>query len=77
MICDQNISNFPELMTEEELVVFLRIPEISKAENYKNVIMNLRRHQDLPCIHISRQPLYPRDAILQWIHDMVEKEGCK
>ena len=41
----------PQLMTEDELIRFLRIPEISKASDYSNVIDNLRRMHDLPCIH--------------------------
>ncbi len=53
----------PELMTEEELVQFLRIPEVSKAGSHKNVIDNLKRMRDLPCIHISKQPLYPLAAV--------------
>ncbi len=32
-----------ELMTEDELLVFLRIPLVSKANNYNNVIENLKR----------------------------------
>ena len=42
----------PELLTEAELIEFLRIPEISKAKNYHNVIYNLKRFHDLPRIHI-------------------------
>ena len=57
----------PHLMTEEELIRFLRIPEVSKAEDYGNVVANLKRMRGLPCIHISKQPLYPRDAICRWI----------
>ena len=47
----------PELMTEEELIRFLRIPLISKSEDYVNVIENLKRMHNLPCIHICKQPL--------------------
>lgn len=63
-----------ELMTEEELVVFLRIPLISKANNYHNVIENLKRMHGLPCIHICKQPLYPVEAIRRWIEDKLLKE---
>ena len=62
----------PDVMTEEELIRFLRIPEISKAGDYKNVIANLKRFRGLPCIHISRQPLYPRDAVMEWIKDQTK-----
>ena len=42
------MQNFPELMTEEEVIRFLRIPEISNATNYRYVIENLKRMHDLP-----------------------------
>jgi len=67
----------PELMTEAELVVFLRIPEISKSNDYHNVIENLTRMHGLPCIHISRKPLYPRSAVLKWTEEKLEKERCR
>ena len=63
-----------ELMTEEELVVFLRIPLISKAEDYGNVIENLKRIHGLPCIHICKKPLYPLEAVRKWIEDKLLKE---
>jgi len=64
----------PEVMTEGELVLFLRIPETSKANNYTNVIANLKRMHDLPCIHICKKPLYPLNAIREWIEDKLTKE---
>ena len=57
----------PELLTEEELIVFLRIPQVSKARDYSNVIENLKRMHDLPRIHICGKTLYPRKAIQEWI----------
>ncbi|MCL5282915.1 MAG: hypothetical protein M1376_23770 [Planctomycetes bacterium] len=33
----------PTVMTEEELIRFLRIPEISGASNHHHVIENLKR----------------------------------
>ena len=57
----------PELLTEEELVIFLRIPHVSNARNYHNVIENLKRMHGLPRIHICGKPLYPREAINEWI----------
>ena len=62
---------YPELMTEEEVLGFLRIPEVSKADNYSNVIENLKRMHDLPCIHICRQPLYPIEAVRKWIQEKI------
>lgn len=64
----------PCLMTEEEVIRFLRIPETSKAQNYNNVVVNLKRMQGLPSIHICRQPMYPRDAIMEWIQKKIDKE---
>jgi len=57
----------PELLTEEELVIFLRIPEVSKSKNYHNVIENLKRRHNLPRIHICGKPLYPLEEIREWI----------
>ena len=64
----------PNLLTEDELIRFLRIPQISKAKNYHNVIAHLKRYRNLPCIHICRQPLYPRRAVLEWIEEITQKE---
>lgn len=64
----------PELMTAEELIQYLRIPQISKSKDYQNVIDNLVRMHDLPCIHLCRQPLYPIEGIRQWIRDKMHKE---
>ena len=57
----------PDLMTEEELIVYLRIPEISKSKDHKNVIENLKRMHRLPRIHLCGKPLYPREAVREWI----------
>jgi len=65
----------PELMTKEELIEFLRIPQISKATDHHNVISHLKRFHDLPRIHICGQPLYPLEAIRNWIRTKTEKES--
>ena len=62
------------LLTEDELIEFLRIPQISKAKNYHNVIAHLKRYRNLPCIHLCRQPLYPAQAILRWIEEKTQKK---
>jgi len=67
----------PELMTENELIDFLRIPEISNAKNLSHVIENLKRMHDLPCVHICRKPLYPLKSVLEWIEQQVEKEKSR
>ena len=56
-----------ELMTESELIQFLRIPEISNSKNYHNVIEHLKKFRGLPRIHICRKALYPKRAILEWL----------
>ncbi len=64
---DLSNDTFPELMTEEELIKFLRIPEVSKAKDLHNVIEQLKNYRDLPRIHICNKALYPRKAISEWI----------
>ena len=68
---DENskLFEYPALMTEEELILFLRIPEVSKAENYHYVIVNLKRMHDLPRIHLCGKALYPTREILKWISE--------
>ena len=63
-----------ELMTEEELIVFLRIPHISKAKDYHNVIENLKRGHNFPWIHICKQPLYPLEVIRKWVEGKMLRE---
>ena len=58
-----------ELMTEAELIQFLRVPEVSKSQDYHNVIENLKRMHDLPRVHICGKPLYPLEAIKGWIKE--------
>ena len=60
----------PELMTEQELICFLRIPEVSGSQNYHNVVEHLKKVRGLPRIHICHKVLYPKKAVLEW----VEKE---
>jgi hypothetical protein len=60
---------YPDIMTEEELIRYLRIPEVSRASDYHNVIENLRRMHALPYIHICRQPLYPLEAVVKWVKE--------
>jgi len=67
MTTENNNNLYPDLLTEEELIKFLRIPSVSKANDYHNVISHLKRVHSLPCIHICRQPLYPTEAVRRWI----------
>jgi len=56
-----------ELMTESEVIQFLRIPEVSNSKNYHNVIEHLKKFRGLPRIHICRKALYPKKAIREWM----------
>ena len=71
-----NTVSFPELMTEAELMHFLRIPDVSDGASPHNVVENLKRFHHLPCIHISRQPLYPLIAVRRWVEDKLVKEAA-
>jgi len=64
----------PELLTEAELMHYLRIPLVSNAADCGNVIDNLKRMHGLPCIHISKQSLYPLEAVRQWVQEKATKE---
>lgn len=71
----ESVASWPELMVESELVWYLRLPEIAEGNDYHNVIVNLKRMRDLPCIHICRQPLYPLEAVREWIGQQVKRES--
>lgn len=73
VLSDKSAITTPVLMTESELIEFLRIPEVSRAKDHRNVIDNLKRFHDLPRIHICGQPLYPLEAIQEWIRDNTTK----
>jgi len=57
----------PAVMTEEELIRFLRIPEISRARNHRNVIENLKRRYGLPRIHLCGKTVYLTDSVRVWL----------
>ena len=61
----------PAVMTEEELVRFLRIPEISNAKNSRNVIENLKRMHDLPRVHLCGKTVYLTETVKQWLQERV------
>jgi len=63
----KHFDSYPELLTEAEVIDFLRIPEISNSRNYHNVIEHLKKFRGLPRIHICRRALYPKKAILEWM----------
>ena len=61
----------PAVMTEEELIRFLRIPEISKTTNHHHVIENLKRRHGPPRIHLCGKAVCPTDAVKQWLQQRV------
>jgi hypothetical protein len=74
-LCKQvstNINNGSELMTESELIHFLRIPEVSNSKDYHNVIEHLKRVRGLPRIHICRKALYSKKAVLEWVEKEID-----
>jgi len=66
------INSSSELMTESEVIRFLRIPEISSSKDYHNVIEHLKKVRGLPGIHICRKALYPKKAILGWVEKEID-----
>ncbi len=64
-------SPWPAIMTEEELIRFLRIPEISGATNHHHVIENLKRVHGLPRIYLCGKAVYLADAVRQWLQQRV------
>ena len=65
--CSSGFVPCPELMTEDELALFLRIAEISNSRDHHNVIEHLKRYRNLPRIRICNKVLYPTQAIRRWI----------
>jgi hypothetical protein len=72
--CNCSNKDYPPLLTEEELIQLLRIPETSKATDFHNVIINLIRFRNLPRIHISKKVLFPLNAIIEWINKETIRE---
>ena len=61
----------PTVMTEEELIRFLRIPEISNARSHRNVVENLKRTRGLPRIHLCGKAVYLTDTIKAWLESHI------
>jgi hypothetical protein len=61
----------PTVMTEEELIQFLRIPEISNSKSHRNVIENLKRTRGLPRIHLCGKRVYLTDAVKAWLENLI------
>ena len=67
-----SVMPFPELLTEQELIAFLRITEISGSQNYHNVVEHLKKVRGLPRIHICHKVLYPQKAVLEWVEKQTD-----
>ena len=61
----------PTVMTEEELVRFLRIRKISSPANYRNVVENLKRMHGLPRTHLCGKTVYLTHSVKQWLQQRV------
>ena len=61
----------PTVMTKEELIRFLRIPEISNARSHRNVVENLKRTRGLPRIHLCGKTVYLTDSIKAWLENLI------
>jgi hypothetical protein len=70
-IPDGEFRTCPTVMTEEELIRFLRIPEISSASNHRNVIENLKRKHGLPRIYLCGRAVYLTDSVKKWLQSHV------
>jgi len=68
---DGRLCPCPTVMTEEELILFLRIPEISHATDYRHVIENLKRNHGLPRVHLCGKTVYPTHSVRQWLQQQV------
>ena len=62
---------FPTVMTEDELICLLRIPEISRARNHRDVIENLKRTRGLPRVYLCGRAVYPTEAVKAWLENHI------
>lgn len=66
-----SLIEYPTVMIEEELIHFLRIPEISQATDHRHVMENLKRGHGLPRIHLCGKTIYLTDTIRAWLQQHV------
>lgn len=71
--CNLELTNLPDILTIDEVILFLRIPQVSTAKEYHTVIENLIRFRDFPRIQLCKRLLFPKKAVLEWI----EKETVR
>ncbi len=68
---DGDFLRCPTVMTEDELIRFLRIPEISAARDHRHIIEDLKRVHGLPRIHLCGKTVYLTDSVRQWLQKHV------
>lgn len=61
----------PTVITEDELIRFLRIPEISSAKNHRHVVEHFKRAHGLPRIHLCRKTVYLTDVVKVWLESHI------
>ena len=62
---------FSEVMTEEELIDFLKIEQISSSRNPHNVIENLKRVHGLPRVPLCGKNVYLKEAVIVWLKSRI------
>ena len=66
VMCTKSKS-YPDLMTGQELIEYLRMSEVSTSKNLKRSVQYLKSYKGLPRINIGRSTLYPLKAIREWL----------
>jgi hypothetical protein len=61
----------PTIVTEEELIQFLGIPEVSRATEYRHVIEDLKHGRGLPQIHLCGKAMCWADSVTAWLEEHV------
>ena len=68
------IKSFPDIMTEPELIEYLRISEVKRSNNPNNpkrYVQRLKSLRGLPRISICNSTLYPLKAVREWVDKQV------
>ena len=61
-------ASWPEIITETELAMILRLDEGRSIESAKRSVRFIRRTQGLPDLgRVGRQVLFRRDAVFEWL----------
>jgi len=65
---------YPDLMTEQELIDYLRISEVKRSNNPNNpkrYVQRLKSLRGLPRISICNSTLCPLKAVREWIDKQI------